>query len=135
VLINGEEKNKPFEIPANTEDFTIEIPRFEEDGSYCHGSYFVEVYATSTINKKIKSNSLYFDFIWVDNVTPQSTAIIASPFSRTEASQYEKLRIPFFIYRGGGYSHCLTRFSVIRKYIRDGEEVFEEISSTEPQNY
>jgi hypothetical protein len=80
----------------------------------CHGSYFVEVYVVSNVKADVRSNSIFFDFIYVDDVTPKNTAIIASPFSITKALQYEKMSIPFYIYKSGT-SEIAARLSVIKK--------------------
>jgi hypothetical protein len=86
----------------------ITIPKYEDDGNTLrHGSYLLEIYATSDIEgmseeDKVFSNSLYFDIMWINE--ENKTFIIASSFAKKDALQYEKIKIPYYIYRTDGAS-------------------------------
>ena len=141
VYINGKLSQTTDTIPESDSFFSIDIPNSEiKDGveTLCHGAYFVEVFITSNMKDDIRSNSICFDFIYVDDYTADraNTAIIASTFNQKQALQYEKMIIPFFVYKAG-VSNIATKFSIVQKeYDEENNLIYEkEISSSEPYFY
>ena len=62
-----------------------------------HGSHTLLVYFTATIDgQTVYSNELYYDLVVVS--ANSNVPIIASPFRRTDAAQYEMLDIPYTVY-------------------------------------
>ena len=62
-----------------------------------HGSHTLLVYFTATIDgQTVYSNELYYDLVVVS--ANSNVPIIASPFRRTDAAQYEMLNIPYTVY-------------------------------------
>lgn len=98
-------------LAAGKKTITIYIPKQE------HGSHLIELYATHTVLEEngeeeiIYSNSVFYDTIWQDDITPLSKAIIASSYGNTKANQYELLKIPYFLYKSG-YNSCDIRFGI-----------------------
>ncbi len=141
VYINGKLSQTTDTIPESDGFFSIDIPNSEiKDGieTLCHGAYFVEVFITSNMKDDIRSNSICFDFIYVDDYTTDraNTAIIASTFNQKQALQYEKMIIPFFVYKAG-VSNIATKFSIVQKeYDEENNLIYKkEISSSEPYFY
>ena len=65
--------------------------------SCSHGVHSLEIYATVVIgDTTLTSNKLYYELVWVEN--GNANILIASRFTTTEADQYERLTIPYFVY-------------------------------------
>lgn len=62
-----------------------------------HGAHSLRVYFETTISgETVRSNELYYEFIALEDFN--DSTIIASPFNRSSAHQYETLQIPVTAY-------------------------------------
>jgi hypothetical protein len=69
------ENVQPPTIDYGTSTIGVVLPKLE------HGSHLIELYATSKgKGNPVPSNSVFYDVIWWDDITPETDTIIASSF-------------------------------------------------------
>lgn len=87
----GQEDWKTVSAPLSNYDYSIIIPK------QSHGNYPLEVYLMADVNgKQIKSNSLFFDIMWVDS--ENNTPIIRAVPASAKGQQYSNLAIEYSVY-------------------------------------
>ena len=135
LIIEGKEYegNLP-SFDAGRDVRTIYVPKPAEKP---HGSYLIELYASYTFEatgKTIYSNSIFYDMIWYDNISPKREAIIASTFTQTKGKQYETLKIPYYIFKAG-YETYYVKYSILRKELNEetGKNEYVIIEEETPQ--
>lgn len=91
---DGEIENLDSKRISSTTNLDLSVPKLP------HGNHLIKIYACGYQNDDIiaRSNELYFDVIWVDNITNDTNSILASSFSIKEIDQYQFFKIPYFLY-------------------------------------
>lgn len=133
MVIDGVEYNwnnlgaPHFQSGPDTLTIEIPIPKLPnaENWEGVHGTHLVELYAVAyNIPGKPRSNSIFYDMIWWNDVTPCNTVIIASNFLQTEGRQYEMFKIPYYIYKG----------PYAKTWVRFGKQFVEEVDGVKTES-